>query len=198
MSLTRPDRAARHAVPGHGRRFAVSVTCLALALAGCTGGPRVPLPQLTAPLGDNVLRGSDRDAPEGADPDSCWGRDMQPARIETVTEQIEVRPARMGPDGRVLEPAVFRTETRQTILRDREALLFPAPCPEAFDADFVATLQRALAARGHYGGEISGALDAATRMAIRAYQRPQGLDSSVLSMAAARQLGLVDTDPADL
>ena len=168
---------------------------LGLGLAACGATPRIPLPQTTAALGETVIRGTDRDAPAGADPSSCWGRDFQPARIETVTEQVRVRPAVRAPDGTVLEPAAFRTETRQTILRDREPLLFPAPCPEVMDAEFIATLQRALAARGIYRGPITGSLDAATRSAIRAFQRPQGLDSSVLSTAAAQQLGLVDTDP---
>jgi len=33
-----------------------------------------------------------------------------------------------------------------------------------------------------------------TRHAIRAFQKPQGLDSAILSKAAARQLGLVAFD----
>jgi hypothetical protein len=188
-----------HAVP---RRLptlgGLGLIGLVLLVAGCTGMPRIPLPQTTTDLGDTVIRGTDRDAPPGADPASCWGRDFQPARIETITEQIRVRPARLGTDGQVLEPAIFRTETRQTILRDREPLLFPSPCPEVMDAEFLSSLQRALAVRGHYEGPVTGSLDAATRTAIRSFQSPQGLDSAVLSIAAARQLGLVDTDPGSL
>ena len=40
----------------------------------------------------------------------------------------------------------------------------------------------------------SCAMDTATRAAIRAYQRPEGLDSGVLSLAAARKLGLSVVD----
>jgi peptidoglycan hydrolase-like protein with peptidoglycan-binding domain len=34
-------------------------------------------------------------------------------------------------------------------------------------------------------------MDARTRAAVRAYQKPEGLDSGILSLAAARRLGLV-------
>jgi peptidoglycan hydrolase-like protein with peptidoglycan-binding domain len=60
--------------------------------------------------------------------------------------------------------------------------------------EFVETLQRALKARGHYRGSVSGYIDTRTYSAIRKYQAPQGLDSSILSLAAARKLGLIAYD----
>jgi len=65
--------------------------------------------------------------------------------------------------------------------------------------DLVASLQRALTARGLYGGQINGMMDRATRHAVRGYQAPLGLDSGILSLAAARKLGLavVDVKPGD-
>lgn len=177
-------------------RGAAAVATLALA-AGCARSPYVPLPDLVQPLGDEVIRGATAEAPPGSAPGTCWGRDIQPARLETVTEQVMVQPPEIGADGVVRSPAVFRTETRSAILRDREPILFPAPCPEEMTPDFVATLQRALAARGLYDGPVTGRMDGATRAAVRAFQRPQGLDSSVLSVSAARQLGLVAYDEAD-
>jgi len=59
--------------------------------------------------------------------------------------------------------------------------------------DFVASLQRALAARGIYAGVVNGQMDAPTRRAIRRYQKPKGPDSDVLSLATAQELGLVTT-----
>lgn len=168
----------------------------AALLAGCGARAPVPLPDLTVDLGDGVIRGGTGAAPPGSDPGTCWGRDVRPARVETVTEHFLVSPAGTGPDG-TLQPAVYRTETRQSILEDREPLLFPAPCPEVMDQAFVASLQRALAVRGLYSGQATGVADRATRQAIRTFQRPQGLDSSLLSMAAAQQLGLVRYDPED-
>ncbi|QOL83166.1 hypothetical protein F3W81_09745 [Pseudooceanicola spongiae] len=56
----------------------------------------------------------------------------------------------------------------------------------------IASLQRALAARGLYAGSISGQMNSATQDAVQAYQAPLGLDSRQLSLAAARQMGLID------
>lgn len=68
---------------------------------------------------------------------------------------------------------------------------FETPCPDVLTADLIASLQRALAARGLYGGEISGEMDAGTEAAVRLYQAPFGVDSGTLSVAAARRLGLL-------
>ena len=166
-------------------------------LAACQGGPlsgpqSVPLPETMRALGTEVVRRG-ADAPAGAAPGSCWGEDRSPAHVETVTETVLI-PARTDADGQVIRPAELRTETRQRITRDREELLFRTPCPEELTPELVASLQRALAARGLYRGPVSGEMDAATRAAVRAFQRPQGLDSSLLSLTAARQLGLVAFD----
>lgn len=78
-----------------------------------------------------------------------------------------------------------------------EDRLFAVPCPGAMDADLMAALQRALAVRGLYAGPVSGNYDAETAEAVRRYQAPLGLDSPVLSLDAARHLGLlpVPRDP---
>ncbi|OIQ27126.1 MAG: peptidoglycan-binding protein [Alphaproteobacteria bacterium MedPE-SWcel] len=131
-----------------------------------------------------------RAAPPGAPPGTCWDTVIIPARVETVTEQVMIAPPVKSTDGRVLEPAVFASETRQEITRPREESYFETPCPEAMTPEYIASLQRALAARGAYGGAITGILDPDTRAAIRAYQRPLGIDSSTLSLRAARDLGL--------
>ncbi|MEJ6394312.1 peptidoglycan-binding domain-containing protein [Gymnodinialimonas sp. 2305UL16-5] len=125
----------------------------------------------TGVSGIEVSRGI---GPPDADPDRCYGREITPAVIETVVENRQLQ---------------------RRIVEDRTETWFETPCELDDDAEFTATLQRALAARGLYGGEITGTLDPATAAAIRAYQAPQGLDSSVLSLAAARQLGLVIWDP---
>lgn len=72
-----------------------------------------------------------------------------------------------------------------------EDRLFAVPCPAAATPEFWASVQRALAVRGLYDGPVTGAMDAATGEAVRRYQAPQGLDSPVLSLDAARQLGLM-------
>ncbi|TNJ48651.1 peptidoglycan-binding protein [Phaeobacter sp. B1627] len=151
----------------------------------------IALPLLTlACTGQPPFERVGRAAPPGAPPGTCWDTIIIPARVETVTEQVMIAPPVKSTDGQVLEPAVFASETRQQITRPREESYFETPCPEAMTAEYIASLQRALAARGAYGGAITGLLGADTRAAIRAYQLPLGIDSTTLSLRAARDLGL--------
>lgn len=131
--------------------------------------------------------------PPGVSPESCWVRDIAPAELETITRQIEEVPARYGTDGRLITPARYRTETDHVITRERQELIFETPCPAVLTPDFIATLQRALEARGLYRGPINGMMDVRTRLAIRRYQSGKGLPSGLLSMQAARGLGLLAT-----
>ncbi|SFI53792.1 Putative peptidoglycan binding domain-containing protein [Celeribacter neptunius] len=145
---------------------------------------------MSAPSSE-ILRASETPgAPPGADPDACYGRHVTPAIIETVTEQVLVQPPQIDASGAVSYPAVYRTETRQEIVRERKELWFETLCTEELTPEFVASVQRALAVRGYYNGAANGRMDHATKRAIRAYQVEQGVDSDILSLAAARQLGL--------
>ncbi len=158
---------------------------LVLALCAC---------QTTGALREPDVTRSLQEAPPGAPPGTCWSKQTTPAVIETVTEQILLQPAQVSADGTVTQPAIYKTETRQAILRERKVTWFRVPCAYQQPADFAASLQRALKVRGHYTGPINGRMDARTRAAVRAYQKPQGLDSGILSLAAARKLGLVAVD----
>ncbi|MCK0167772.1 peptidoglycan-binding protein [Jannaschia sp. S6380] len=130
--------------------------------------------------------------PAGAPPGTCHARGITPAILETVTEQRQEAPASRAPDGTVLEPARFRTVTSTRILRPRSEDWFETPCAlRANDAGFIAQVQRALAARDLYDGEITGVYDGRTRIAVRRYQTPRGLESGTLSLASAKALGLV-------
>jgi hypothetical protein len=130
-------------------------------------------------------------APPGAAPGTCWGKHTRPAVIETVTQQIMLQPAQITSDGKVIQPAIYKTETQQRIVQERKDTWFQAPCPDVQTPEFVSSVQRALAARGLYRGAITGEMDSPTRAAIRKYQKAQGLDSGILSTAAARKLGLI-------
>lgn len=141
----------------------------------------------------DALLGSMLDVPADAPPGTCWGKIVSPALIETVTEQVLVEPARQADDGTVTTPAIFRTETRQRIVTEREVTWFETPCPAAMTPELIATLQRALSARDLYAGPITGQIDTATSTAVRLYQSETGLDSPILSLAAARALGLIAT-----
>ncbi|WGH79717.1 peptidoglycan-binding domain-containing protein [Jannaschia ovalis] len=149
-----------------------------LLAAACAPAPPVP-----------VARGL---GPPDARPGACYARGLTPAVIETVTEQVQEAPERRDAAGRVVAPARFVTQTSTRILRARGENWFETPCAlRAGSADFIAQVQRALAARALYGGAITGVYDAATRRAVRAYQTPRGLDSGTLSLEAAKSLGLV-------
>ena len=111
--------------------------------------------------------------------------------IETVTEQVEVTPAKMNPDGSIAKPPVYKTETRQEIVRARVDNWFETPCPDVLTPEFNSSLQRALEVRGFYAGPITGEMDRATRAAVRRYQAQEGPNSEVLSLTTARALGLV-------
>lgn len=165
----------------------------ALALVGLVAcdPADMPAPDLAALAEPDVVRSTATSGPPGAKPGTCWGREISPAVIETVTEQIMVQPAEVLADGTVVSPGVFRTESQQRIVEERRETWFETPCDPVWTEEFTATLQRALKARGHYTGTITGNLDKRTRAAIRRYQSAQGLNSSILSMEAARQLGLV-------
>lgn len=157
-----------------------------LCLAACDG-PSAEVNRLIEP----PLSRTHAAPPPGYDPAACWGMQMTPAVIETVTEHILLQPAEVTSDGRVLEPALYKTETQQRIVKERREVWFETLCDDQMSREFVTTLQRALAARGLYRGTPSGAMDAATRHAVRRYQAPQGLDSAILSLEAARKMGLV-------
>ncbi len=122
---------------------------------------------------------------------TCYARTITPALIETVTEQVIV-PEVLGSDGAVVSPATFRTDTRQEILRERREVEFETPCNSILTPPFIASVQRALIARGYYDGPISGQLDTKTSAAIERFQIAEDdVHTSTLTLKTARNLGLV-------
>ena len=174
--------------PAPGAVFGIA----AAVLAGCAGGAP-PSAEVGRSLAPEIVY-THRDGPPGAAPGTCWGQDVTPAHVETVTEHVMVEPAAPAADVTRPGAAVYRTETRQRIVREREEVWFRTPCADEMTPELVETLQRALTARGLYQGPVTGEMDAATRRAVRHFQRRQGLDSGLLSLTAARQLGIVAFD----
>ena len=166
-------------------RFLLCATTLA-GLSACAAGPSD-----LGGLGEPEVTRLSQAAPPGAEPGTCWGKNVTPAVIETVTHQVVLQPAQVMSDGAIAQPAIYKTETRQEIVRERQEFWFQTPCTAVTTPDFIASVQRALKARGLFRGEITGEMDAQTRAAVRRFQKPEGLDSGILSLAAARKLGLV-------
>lgn len=160
-----------------------------VALTACTAGEA--LQGDGGALRDPSAVQSRQQLPSDAPPGTCWGKSVRPAVVESVTEQILVEPAELDTDGNVLRPAIYRTETQQQIVAERQDTWFETPCPDVLTEDFIASVQRALQARAIYQGHITGIMDARTRAAIRRYQEPQGLDSGILALETARQFGLI-------
>jgi len=167
-------------------RFTATVI-FTTALAACSA----------APTPDTRVQGGPAQAfqtqsnPPDVEPGTCWGKATSPAVIETVTEQVVLRPATLADDGSVISPAVIKTETQQKIVQEREETWFQILCDADLTPELIASVQRALAARDLYAGAVSGTMDARTRAAVRRYQSAGGLDSGILSLEAARQMGLV-------
>lgn len=169
-----------------------------LLLSACkTPGSYVPEAPSRANLSAELIRLDSPGPPPGPE-GACWASDITPLVVETVSEQIMVAPEKIGPDGAVISPARFRTETQQRIVQEREEIWFRVPCSHDWSVDFVATLQRALKARGYYLLPVTGGYDAPTRDAVHRFQIERGLDSPQLSLAAARELGIVAADRAGL
>jgi len=173
---------------------------LALLMASCAQPVAIDdaAASPTIPAGTRLAAELVRGARPQAGAGECWAEELTPAVIETVTDQVEVAPARTATDGKPAQPATYRSQVQQRILSERSDVWFQVPCPEQIGPEVVASLQRALKVRGLHRGPVTGMLDPATATAIRRYQAPQGLDSTKLSLAAARQLGLVAFDRDDL
>ena len=168
---------------------ALALTTALAALTACqtpevTRSGSQPGRDAIAPLADPVVVDSDTG--------TCFARATTPALIETVTEQIMVQPALIRSDGTVETPAAFRTVTRQRILRERREVEFETPCASVLTPPFIASVQRALIARGYYRGPITGVYDPRTQAAVERFQTDQDdVLTPQLTLRTARSLGLV-------
>lgn len=161
-----------------------------MVLSACVSGPEVPVQPLRADFSAAITDLNGRPGPPPGPKGACWQDEIRPAVIVTVTEQVQVAAKSADAKGKAA-PAVFATETRQKIEKDRGTIWFRAPCPDLLDAEFIATLQRALKARGLYMAPLTGKIDKKTRQALHRYQASHGLESDKLSLVAAQELGLV-------
>jgi hypothetical protein len=168
----------------------------ALALAACDQ-PRVAAPVTTGQTIAQITLKPGQEPPVDAG-STCWGKDITPAVIETVTEQVVVTDEVRDEAGNILTPASYKTNTHQRMVQDTREVWFRAPCPDSQSVAFIASLQRALKARALYLAPVTGEMNAETAEAIRRFQADRGLDSPVLSLVAAQELGLLATDISQL
>ncbi|MBE9639760.1 peptidoglycan-binding domain-containing protein [Salipiger mangrovisoli] len=161
-----------------------AAACLLALLAACAA-PQAPEEEEPLPT-------------ETAADGTCWAREHVPAIYEQVSGEVLVVQAEIAEDGTVLRAPIYRRTQVPKLVRPRGEMRFEAPCPTQMTPEFVASVQRALAARNAFTGEITGEMDTPTRSAVRRYQSARGLDSGQLSLETARALGLVAIDRAEI
>ncbi len=159
-----------------------TLPALAVALGACSAPE--PASRALHPPGPPPL-------PQAASDGTCRAREVVPAVYEQVMGEVQVVQAEIAEDGTVLRPPVYRRAPVPRLVRPRSEMTFEALCGHQMTPDFIASLQRALAARGYFAGNVTGALDGPTAAAVRKYQAERGLDSGQVSLATARELGLV-------
>ncbi|MEO6300428.1 MAG: peptidoglycan-binding domain-containing protein [Paracoccaceae bacterium] len=167
-----------------------------ICLSACSNPIPVEAPQ-TSDMRSELIHLNSPGPPPGPD-GTCWGNDVTPAVIETETEQQQATPEVRDEAGNITTPASYRTVSKQKMLHDREKVWFKTPCPAEITPDFIATLQRALKARGLYLLPLTGVMDDATQEAVRRYQASRGFDSPILTLAATRELGIVATSLSEI
>ena len=162
-----------------------------LCLLACAPQIAIDAPATGDLTGEAIVLSGDGPppGPEG----TCWAHDLIPAVYETTTVQSLVTAEQKDATGRVTAPATYKSISKLRVLQERRDIWFTSPCPQEVTPQFLATLQRALKARGYYTQDLSAVMDAATTEALRRYQADHGLDSPLLSSAAARQLGVSTT-----
>ncbi len=178
-------------------KVAIWVGLVAALTLGACGTPipvAAPAPEDLA--GEAIRRGAG--GPPLTPQSACWGHDTIPAMIETVTETVLDQPELRDKAGTVIRPASYSSTAKQRMVHDRAEVYIRTPCYNQLTPDTIATLQRALKARGYYLLPLTGELDPATMTAIRRYQADHGLDTPVLSLKAAETLGLVAVDQSKL
>lgn len=166
--------------------YLIPAMAVTLALSACAENAVVT----SANIGPISVANS----PPEAMPGTCWGKNVSPAIVETITHKVLLQPAQISSDGRVQVPPIYKTEDVQHVAHPRKENWFEVPCEAQMTPEFIASVQRALEARGHYSGPITGEMDSRTRAAVRRYQRSEGFDSAILTVAAARNLGLIAVD----
>lgn len=157
---------------------------LPLALVACTGAPSrdaVAPAEIVVSLGEIETDVTGR----------CFATTAGPTRTEIVDELIEVVPEVRAADGNVTSPPVYRTVSRPRTVSTGPGRRFETVCPPVYTVPFVSSLQRALLIRRAYDGPITGQYDDATSLAVQMFQRPDGIDSPLLGVDAARSLGIV-------
>ncbi len=155
-------------------------------LSACSGGVEPPV-DIAADQAPVISLGAIETDAAGR----CFARMAGPTETQIVTELVEVQPAIKDRNGVVTTPAIFRNVTGPKTVRVGEGQRFETVCPQIYTPEFVATLQRALIVRRAYAGEVTGLMDEATSLSLQQFQRGMNIDSPLLAITVARDIGIV-------
>ena len=129
--------------------------------------------------------------------EACRAKVSQPAIYETTTKKNLIAPAKFSPSGRQIAPPTYQNQIIHRVVRERAVKWFDTPCEDEINADLIAGLQRALAARGYFSGKLTAIMDHDTEAALRRYQAEKGLDSAILASQTVMDFGLLPV-PRDI
>lgn len=164
-------------------RSMILAMAMAFALSACAPNA-IEAPANIDPI---FLATAPPDAPSG----TCWDKTISPAVIETRTQKTLLRSARISADGQIQAAPIYKTKTIHHVVRPRQEYWFQTLCGAQLPPDFIASVQRALQARGHFSGPVTSKMDKRTRVAVRRYQQSKGVNSEALALSTARELGLI-------
>ncbi|MGB0958825.1 MAG: peptidoglycan-binding domain-containing protein [Halocynthiibacter sp.] len=144
---------------------ALITVSIGLSFAGCVplDGPNYPGPRSPSAIETFPQK------PYATHPDLCWDGVFSPDSVEPPSQE---------------QPPKINDHP------PRHEQWFQVPCRDQMSPEFMSSVQRAFKVRGLYEGEITGQINAETRLAIHAFQSKRGLASDILSVDAMRKLGL--------
>jgi len=110
-----------------------------------------------------------------------------PARYTTIRVKKLVQPATTKT---VPIPAKYKTITKKKKVSEGYTKWVPVVCKTNINATMVRSVQRALKDKGYYHGVVDGDYGPATKAALKAYQKANGLPAAGLSIATMESLGI--------
>lgn len=110
-----------------------------------------------------------------------------PAKYKT----IKIRKLVVAPSQKTISsPASYQTVTKRVKVSEEHMEWVPILCEVNFQQDLISELQRKLKAAGYNPGTVDGVYGSATKNAVRAFQRKNGMPTGQLTIETMKALGV--------
>jgi hypothetical protein len=110
-----------------------------------------------------------------------------PAKYKTIKiSKLVVQPTQKT----ISSPAQYQTVTKRVKVSEEHMEWVPILCEINFNLDLISELQRKLQAAGYNPGTIDGVYGGATKAAVRAFQRKNGMPTGQLTIETLKALGV--------